>query len=304
MGLFSDMLSLQLTLFLLMIIGLIVRRIGLMPDEGRKVMSNLLINVILPCNIVHAFMSGASVSPEFIKNAAYILILSLAILFFIEIFNRIVFARFPREKKSVLSYGMICSNSSFIGIPVAEVLFGNMGVVYTSIFQIPLRFVMWTAGIALFTTVDRKDALRKLAVHPCIIAVFIGLLFMITQIELPVFLNDTINAMSRCTTPVSMLVIGAILSDAPLKGLYSPSVLYFALLRLLVLPLVIYAVLTPFQFDKLLVNICVLMSAMPAGSTTAILADKYGCDALFASEITFTSTLLSIITIPMLSLLF
>ena len=304
MSIFSDMLSLQLTLFVLIIIGIIVRRAGILPDAGRKALSNLLINAVLPCNIVHAFMSGAGISTEFVRNSVYIFIISILLQVFIAFFNHIMFARFPREKKSALSYGMICSNSSFIGLPVAEILFGELGVMYTSIFQIPLRFTMWTEGVSLFTTIDRKDALRKLAVHPCIIAVYIGLIMMLTQLKLPAFLDDTVNAMSRCTTPLSMLVIGSILADAPLKGLYSPSVIYFAFLRLLAFPLIIYAVLTPLHFDKLLINICVLMSAMPAGSTTAILADRYGCDAVFASEITFTSTILSIITIPLLSLLF
>ena len=304
MGIFSDMLSLQLTLFALIVVGIIVRRTGMLLEQGRKVLSNLLINVILPCNIVHAFMSGASVSAEFIRNAILMIIISVLIQFATAFLNRILFARFKKEQRSVLSYGMICSNSSFVGLPIAEVLFGDMGVMYTSLFQIPLRFTIWTEGLSLFTTIDRKDALRKLLVHPCIVAVFVGLVFMVTGIKLPAFLDDTVNALSRCTTPISMIVIGAILSDAPIKGLYSPAVLYYAFLRLVAFPLLLYVVMMPFGLDKLLINICVLMSAMPAGSTVCILADKYDCDAVFASEITFTSTLLSIVTIPLLSLLF
>lgn len=97
---------------------------------------------------------------------------------------------------------------------------------------IPLRFIMWTAGLSLFTNISHKGALKKLACHPCIIAVFVGFLLMVLPIELPDFLTSSLNAMSSCTTPVSMLVIGSILALAPIRSLFSLPVLYFTALRL------------------------------------------------------------------------
>ena len=304
MEFFSDMLSLQLMLFVLILVGVLIRRIGLLTESGCKMLSSLLINLILPCNIVHAFMSGAEVGAEFARNCFLMVGLSALIQAIAAVGNRFLFARFPREERSVLSYGMICSNSSFVGLPIAEELFGSIGVMYTSVFQIPLRFIMWTAGLSLFTDISRGDALKKLVRHPCIIAVFLGLLMMVLPVELPDFLNSALNAMSSCTTPVSMLVIGSILALAPVRSLFSLPVLYFTALRLVVFPLLVYVLLLPFNLDRLLVDICVLMTAMPAGSSTSILATQYDCNAVFASEIIFTSTLFSIVTIPLLSLLF
>ena len=202
-----------------------------------------------------------------------------------------------------MTYGMICSNSSFIGIPVAEALYGSLGVMYTSIYQIPIRFTMWTAGLSLFTQVDKKDACRKLAKHPCIIAIFVGFFLMLLPVSLPSFLQNTIASVSRCTIPLSMFVIGAILADADIRTIFTKKTLYFTLLRLILFPLFIFLVLKPFHLDPLLVSICVIMSGMPAGSTTSVLADKYGCDPVFASQIIFVSTLFSIFTIPVLGLL-
>ena len=304
MKFFSDMLSLQLMLFALIMVGVLIRRCALLTENGCKTLSALLINVILPCNIVHAFMGGTEIGADFAWNCGLMIGLSALIQVVAALGNRILFCRFPREKKSVLSYGMLCSNSSFVGLPIAEVLFGDLGVIYTSVFQIPLRFIMWTAGLSLFTTISHRDAVKKLVRHPCIIAVFLGLLLMLLPIELPSFLDNTVNALSRCTTPMSMLVIGSILAQAPLKSLFSPAVLYFTALRLVVFPLLVYVVLLPFHLDQMLLDICVLMTAMPAGATTSILANQYDCDAVFASEIIFTSTLFSIVTIPLMSLLF
>ena len=98
-------------------------------------------------------------------------------------------------------------------------------------------------------------------------------------------------------------VIGAILADAPLQALFTRTILFFSFLRLALFPLLVWAVLLPLPMDELSRGICVLMTGMPIGSTTSILADKYGGDAVFSSEVAFTSTLLSIITIPLLTLL-
>lgn len=298
------MVSLQLMLFTLIAVGILVKKLGLIDEKGRKMLSDLLIYVILPCNILQSFLSGVKPSGEFMRNCVWMLLLSAALQVLVYLLNKPLFSRFPAHQRSVLCYGMVCSNSTFVGLPIAETLFGDLGVMYTAMFQIPLRFTMWTAGLSLFTAVSRKDAFRKLLRHPCILAVFLGLILMcLPAVPLPGFTLDSIAALSRCTTPVSMLVIGSILADAPLKSLFSPSVLYYSTLRLLAVPLLVYGLLLFLPVDGLLKSICLLMTAMPAGSTTSILADKYGCDAAFAAQLVFVSTLLSIVTIPLLTLL-
>ncbi len=303
MNFIFKMLNLQFMLFILMAVGILIKKSGIITSESRKHFSKLLINVILPCNIVNSFMGGINTTPEFVKNCILAVILSAVIQIFVTCFNKLIFIKAKKERKNVMSYGMICSNSSFIGLPVAEELYGSLGVLYTSIFQIPIRFTMWTAGLALFTNVDRKSAFKKLAKHPCIIAIFVGFAVMLVPFSLPEVITDTMASVSKCTTPLSMFVIGAILADADIRTMFSLDVLYFTFWRLLGFPLLIWLVLLPFHLDSLLVSICIIMSGMPAGSTTSILADQYGGDAMFASQMTFVSTLFSIITIPLLGLL-
>lgn len=303
MELFKTMVQLQLMLFLLILTGIAVRKLKMVDEKSRKALSDLLINLILPCNIIHSFMGDMDISPEFLKNCILSLVISAAIQVAATLGSKLLFRPFAREKKSVMSYGMICSNSSFIGLPVAGAIYSDLGVLYTSIFQLPIRFTMWTAGLALFTDVDRKAAIKKVLLHPCIIAMYIGFALMLLPISLPGFVSNTIGALSSCTIPVSMIVIGAILADADIHTMFSKEILYFTLLRLVVFPLAVYAVLLPFHLDNLVTHIALIMSAMPAGSTTTILADKYGCDAMFASQIVFVSTLFSIVTTPFICLL-
>ncbi len=298
-----EMLNLQIMLFILMAVGILVKKIGIISASNRKSFSDMLINVILPCNIVSSFMSGIEISSDLLKNCVLAVVLSAVIQIFVTYANKLIFRKVAKNRKSVMSYGMICSNSSFIGLPVAQELYGDMGVLFTSVFQIPIRFTMWTAGLSLFTDIDRKSAFKKLAKHPCIIAVFLGFLLMVLPVTLPTVVINTISSISKCTTPLSMIVIGTILADADIKTMFSKDVLYYSFWRLIGLPMIIWLILMPFHLDKLLVSICVIMSGMPAGSTTSILADKYGGDSMFASQMTFVSTLFSIVTIPILGMI-
>lgn len=215
MDFFWEMLSLQETLFLLILLGVLVKKLKIIRENGRKTLSDLLIYAILPCNIVASFMGGITLPDGFVHNCILAVCISIGIQVLSIYGSKLLFRRYPANQKSVLSYGMICSNSSFVGLPIAHLMFGDLGVIYTSVFQIPLRFTMWTAGLSLFTDVSKKDAFRKLVRHPCIIAVFVGLILMVAPISLPNFLEEAIDITSGCTVPLSMIVIGTILADAP-----------------------------------------------------------------------------------------
>ena len=300
MELFLKMVQLQLQLFMLMIIGIIIHKKGIIDSTSRKALSNLLINVILPCNILNSFMSKIEVTSELIGNCIVAVAISMGIQLCASFGSRFLFRKYPKEKANVMSYGMIVSNSSFIGIPIAESIFGNTAVMYTSVFQIPIRITMWTAGLTLFTEVDRKKAFRTLITHPCVIAVFVGFILMVLQIPFPSFVTGTISSISRCTSAVSMIVIGSVLAEIEWKNVFDSQVLYFSLLRLVAFPLVVLLVLKIVNVADLISGLSVLMTGMPAGATTAVLAEQYGCDSRFAAKLILVSTLLSIITIPLL----
>ena len=157
MDFFWEMLSLQETLFLLILLGVLVKKLKIIRENGRKTLSDLLIYAILPCNIVASFMGGITLPDGFVHNCILAVCISIGIQVLSIYGSKLLFRRYPANQKSVLSYGMICFNSSFVGLPIAHLMFGDLGVIYTSVFQIPLRFTMWTAGLSLFTDVDRKS---------------------------------------------------------------------------------------------------------------------------------------------------
>lgn len=299
MGSVIKMVNLQLVLLSILVIGIICSRLKIVSKEGQESLSNLLLNLVLPCNIIASFSSHVE-SDNMARNLVLALVISAIIQLLAVAFGGKLFKKFPKNEKDVMHYGLICSNSSFIGMPVAENIYGSLGVVYVSMFQLPIRITMWTSGLALFTKVDRKSAIKTILVHPCIVSMAIGIIIMIFSPPLPGFVTSTIDYLSKCTIPLSMLIIGCILSECSIKEIFDRSAIYFSVIRLVIFPLVIFVILKVLGVDDVLLGVSVIMSGMPAGSTTVILADKYDGDGHYASKVMFVSTLLSMLTIPLL----
>ena len=186
-----------------------------------------------------------------------------------------------------------------VASPLSLSIFGPTGLMYASVALLPIRLFMWSAGLSLYTSTTKKQVLKTLATHPCIIAVFVGFALMLSGLQLPAFLNDTIDSLGNCCTALSMVVIGAILSDVDPRTVLEPAVLYYVVIRLIAIPAFLFGVLWLLKVDALVTGIIVILSAMPAGSTTAMLAQKYDQDPEFASKMVFLSTLASLITLPL-----
>ena len=187
-----------------------------------------------------------------------------------------------------------------MGMAVVEGVFGMEGAMYASISLISQRALLWSAGLAYFTKADtKKELFKKILTHPCLVSVYIGLIIMIFQIPLPEFLGRTIRSVGNTTTPVSMILIGLILGEIKeLENFLTKTVMFYTTMRLLILPLIVFLVGTFFGFDKILIGVQVLITGMPAASTTAILAGKYSGDVEFATKCILVSSALSMISIP------
>jgi predicted permease len=298
----NDLINLQGTLFLLIAMGVILRKAKILPEEGVTVLTDLVIYLILPFNIIQSFMM--EFNWEILKGFAIILLISFGIQFVCLILANQLYNKQPTPVKKVLQYATICSNAGFMGNPIAEGIFGAEGLMYASIFLIPQRIVMWSAGVSYFTgNPDRKAVIKKVMIHPCIIAVYIGLILMIFQIPLPSFVNSTIKTVGGCTTTISMVLIGTILAEVDVKTILSKTLIYYTVIRLIFIPLLVFAACSFLHVRPILTGVSVLLAGMPAGSTTAILARKYEGDYIFATKCVVFTTLMSLITIPLWSML-
>ncbi len=298
----TELISLQLRMFLIMLIGLFFRKKNFISAEGKKNLTDLVIYLILPCNIVKSFM--ITFDGNTLKNFGAVFLVSVLIQVVCAVFAKRFYNHMTPAHRKVLQYATVASNAGFLGNPVAEGVFGSMGLALASVYLIPQRTVMWSAGVSYFAEgTDKKSVIRRIVTHPCIIAVVVGLIFMLGLVQLPSFLDAALKDIGNCNTAMSMLVIGTILADVKPRDLLDRSIFLFSGLRLLLIPLFVYAGCLAFAVEPLVTGVSVLLAAMPAASTTAILAAKYDGDAAYASKCVVTTTVLSLLTTPVWSMI-
>ncbi|MCI9559479.1 MAG: AEC family transporter [Lachnospiraceae bacterium] len=294
----SSLLNLQGELFLLLVVGAVLRKKKILPETAKDILTDLILYLVLPCNIIHSFRIEFNM--EILKSAFVILMVSVLIQFLCMGLSRTLYNKEESGRKKVFQYATLVSNAGFMGNPIAEGVFGAQGLMYASIYLVPLRIVMWSAGIACFTESNStREVIKKVVTHPCIVAVYIGLVLMIGQLPLPEFLGMTIQTVGACTTPLSMILIGTIFADMELAGMISKPVLRYTFVRLAVIPGIAFVGCRLFGIDRLITGVSVLLAAMPAGSTTAILANKYQGDVVFATKCVVFSTLMTLVTVPL-----
>jgi predicted permease len=294
-----DLFSLQGTLFMLMLVGAFLKRRGVITAEGKTCLSDLCMNLVIPCNIFKSFL--IRFDGEIFHSCALLLLSAVLMQAVCLILNQFVYRRIEPQRRKVLQYCTIVPMSGFLGNPIAEGIYDSIGVMYTSIYLIPMRIVMWSMGTSYFVAdekINRRKVLRNIALHPCLVAIYLGLFFMVTQWPLPRFLTETVRFFGNCNTALTMLIVGTILADVQPRELLDRTAFGYSGLRLLLLPAVAFILGRLLHLGPIAHGISVLMTGMPAGATAAIFAARYHSDAVFATKCVILSTLFSMITLP------
>ncbi len=297
-----DLFSLQGTLFAMMLIGALLKKKGTIDDNGKRCLSDLCIHVIIPCNIFKSCL--IDLQPGIFRTCGLLLVSAVLLQLLALTLNRFLYNRYPEQKKKVLQYCTIVPMSGFLGNPIAEGLYSSVGVLYTSIFLIPMRIIMWSVGTTYFIagqTVDKKKVLKNVLTHPCLVAIYLGLICMATQVRLPGIVTDTVRYIGSCNSALTMFIVGTILTDVRLPSIFNRDTLLFSGLRLILLPAAAFGLGTLLGLESVSLGVSVLMTGMPAGATAAIFAARYDSDAPFATKCVVMSTLLSMITLPIWS---
>ena len=162
--------NLQLALFLMIIIGMLLTKKRVISDEGKRCLTDICVDVIIPCNILKSCL--IPFKGNLWETFSHIFLAGLILQIIFMILNQFLFQRYSPDRQKVLKYGTLVCNSGFLGYPVAEGIYGPLGLFYASIFLIPLRIVMWSVGTSYFIAQNatKKELAKKVLTHPCIIA--------------------------------------------------------------------------------------------------------------------------------------
>lgn len=292
--------SLQLTLFALMLTGAVLKKRGVIDEAGKRCLSDLCINIVIPCNIFKSCLIQFNM--DILRSCSLLLLSAVLMQALCLLLNRFLFNRYDPQRKKVLQYCTIVPMSGFLGNPIAEGIYDQVGVLYTSIFLIPMRIVMWSMGTSYFVAgegTDKKKVLKNVLTHPCLVAIYLGILCMVTQLRLPAVITETVCYIGNCNSALSMFIVGTILTDVPLRTIFSRDTVLFSVLRLGLLPAAALGLGLLLGLETAPLGVSVLMTGMPAGATAAIFAAKYGSDAPFATRCVVFTTLLSMVTLPL-----
>lgn len=300
MDVLQRMINTQTLMFIYMICGVVLRRIGIINAQSRGSFVNLLTNLLLPCMILDSF--NKPLDMDELKGAALVMCVSGAMCFLGYVVGKLIWRGKAADRQGTLLFGTMFSNAGNAGTPIVSMVFGESGVVYASFFMIPVRILLWTMGVSLYVRGSRREKFTKVLLNPCVVVVFLGVALMLMPFTLDGVAATAIRSIGDMTGPLAMMIIGASLAEQNARELLDLDVLLVSLMRLVVMPLIALAALRLAGVDETLVQVTVILLAMPVAYTTAILAERYNANYHFASKCVCLSTLLSLVTVPLMCL--
>lgn len=290
----------MLKLFLLLVLGFVLFKCHIFDEYTNKKISALIVNVASPMLIISSIagVEGSNKSIVFLMIGAGIL-MYIGFIILGKIINRIF--PFPKKDWPVYECMVVFANTGFMGYPVLLDVFGQEAVFYASLIHMAFNFFVYTYAIMCLTKGDDSEFKLnfKQLLTPGIILIFVGIFIYLFDIQLPSVLMDTINSVGSLTAPLSMMMIGSSLAVYPIKNSFTDWRSYvFAFVRLMIVPFVTMIMCRLLHIDAYYANITIITNAMPVGSMVLMLATQYNANVKIVTRNIIVSTLLSVITIP------
>ncbi|MCJ7842347.1 AEC family transporter [Lederbergia sp. NSJ-179] len=287
-------------------LGYIARKKGILNRHADQVMTQLVLYITLPALILASM--DISFSVHILKEMLVLCGLSIYILFLACLLAKWIRkkAKVEEDRKKVVEALIIFGNQGFIGYAVSYALFGDQGIVYATMFNIPYLVLIWTYGIFIFVQSKHSFSWSQIFLNPGLVSTLIGLIVFIFPFHWPLVILGGLESVGKMTVPLSMLLIGSIFVRVRTKDVFvyikNRYVWLTTGMRLIIIPICLLP-FTLFSIPFALMAIAVLVSGMPAAPTVSMYAQKFGGDVPFASITVFLTTLASIITIPSLYIL-
>ena len=280
---------------LLMAVGIYLSRKGFLSPQGTKDLGAILLRIIIPCVIVKSYIT--TYSRERLLELA--LSAGLALVAFILAMG-IAYLVYGKRRR-IENFAAAFCNAGFIGIPLAQAVIGDEGVFYMAASVALLNLFQWTYGVYIMT--DRKDSIRAKTIvkNPVVIAIVVGIALFLSRLPVPGILTSTLGYIAGMNTPVAMILMGTYMAKLPWRKLLDKRAYGCVLLRLVVIPAVVLAVFWALPITNQNVALAAyLAAATPVGANICVFAQQYDCDYEFSVVTVCLSTVLSIVTVPLM----
>lgn len=296
-----------LVLFALILIGYAAQKAKLLPEETGKVISDLVINISNPCTILYSVFT----SDRLLSNGQVLLFLGITTLVYIgTMLIAIPVPKILRVKSSqagMYRYMTVFGNVGFLGIPVLRALMGADAVFLCSILNIVFNLSVYTYGqIQVAGDPSQRQITVKMFFTPIMIASYLSLILYLLNWKAPGGVLSVLSLLDRTTSPLAMLAIGCSMAAYSLRDIFLNWRVYvFSLVKLILVPVLTWAVLMPWLHSDLMLGVLVTCAAMPVATNATLMATKYNGDVKLAASGVFITTLFSLVALPaLLSILF
>lgn len=280
---------------LLMAVGIYLSRKGFLSPQGTKDLGAILLRIIIPCVIVKSYITTYSrerllelALSAGLALAAFVLAMGIAYLVY-------------GKRRRIENFASAFCNAGFIGIPLAQAVIGDEGVFYMAASVALLNLFQWTYGVYIMT--DRRDSIsaKTIAKNPVVIAIVIGITLFLSRLPVPGIVTSTLGHIAGMNTPVAMILMGTYMAKLPWRKLLDKRAYGCVLLRLVVIPAVVLAVFWALPISNQNVALAAyLAAATPVGANICVFAQQYDCDYEFSVVTVCLSTVLSIVTVPLM----
>lgn len=307
-----------LVILILIIIGIICYKINLINKQTNENLTNILLTLVTPILILVSFQQD--ITPSLLKNLIISFILAIITHFFsigisylllrkkkrilVKENNKTMIRLVDNPDVSLERFTTIYSNAVFMGLPLISGMFGSEGVFYTTAFVAVWNILAWTHGVFLMDRtnkggkLDFKEVIKKLS-SPTIFAIIIGIILFLFQIKFPKPIYNAFEYISNLNTPLAMLIAGANIAQTNLLDTFKNlRIYYIAFIKLLLIPIALLAIYSLFPINEIVILTNIVLTACPSATMAILFATRYKQNSIYASEIFAVTTILSIITIP------
>ena len=286
----------NILMFLYLLIGYFLFRKKLIGISGSADIGRMLLHIVMPAAILKAYMT--SYTPERLIGLVLSFLAALLALLLAIFISRIFF----KKEQAIERFGAAFSNAGFIGIPLVQMTLGEEAVFYISSFVALLNILQWTYGVFILTGDRNTFSFQKLRTNPVILSFLGGLLLFFLPVRLPDLLTGMIGSLAAMNGPLAMIVLGTYLAQVSPGSLFKERLAYrSSFVRLILIPVLTIILLGFFPAEYHTLKLAVLIAASaPIGSNVAIFAQLYGQDYTRAVKEVCLSTLLCMITLPLI----
>ncbi len=288
-----------LELFILIAVGFLCGKTKMLNEKTVKSVTDIVLYIVCPCVIIENFIrpfDPAMLGGLLTAGAAALVIHIVSV-----VIAMLVFHDKKPERNRVYRFALIFSNCGYMSLPMQQAILGSDGVFFGAVYIVVFNIVMWTFGVWLSSGDKKSLSVKKITLNPCIIGMAVGFVIFLTSLPVPEIIKKPIEFLANLNTPLPMMIVGYYLSQTKILDAFKDGKGFICVLfRLIAVPLLAFGGMMLCGIRDTVLITCVIAASAPAAAATTMFAAKFDNDARLSVNLVTLSTLLSVITMPLI----